>query len=166
MYGFALGTKDQIAEASYKGSGHSFGGGIRLAVPLWRSGWLAVNGRMARGGGTSDTVSEDGDPGRSVHSDQTVTVLGVLGSAGGSVHGWIGAQVPWSAAYILEPMGQEGISVSLPLTPVHPATAVIGATIISDKVGLPWRRSPRIRTSFEARVGGEMGAGIRTGLSF
>jgi len=166
VYGFAMGTKDKVAEASYKGSGRAYGGGIRLAVPLGRAAWLAVNGQMGRGQGTSDTVSEDGDPGRSADMEQSVSVLGVLGSAEGSGHGWLGIQVPIHETFTLEPLGREGLSVSLPLSPIYPASAVIGATLISERVGLPWGKSPRIRTSIEARVGGEMGVGFRTGLAF
>lgn len=166
VYGFAARTTDQIAEASYKGSGRIYGGGIRLAVPLGRAGWVAVNGQIGRGQGQSDTVSEDGDPGRFADVGQSVSVLGVLGSVEGGGHGWLGVQVPIQATYTLEPLGREGLSVSLPLSPIYPASAVIGATLISERVGLPWRNSPRIRTSIEARIGGEMGVGLRTGLAF
>ena len=166
VYGFALGTKDKVTEASYNGSGRSYGGGVRLAVPLGRAAWLAVNGRVGRGYGTSDIGSEDGDPGQSTDLEQSISVLGVLGSVGGSGHGWLGVQVPTHATFTLEPLGKEGHSVSLPLSPVYPASAVIGATLISDRVGLPWRKSPRVRTSFEARVGAEMGVSLRTGLAF
>ena len=166
VYGFVLGTKDTVSEASYNGTGRSYGGGIRLAVPLSPVAWLAVNGRLGHGSGTSDAVSEDGDPGRSSDLEQSISVLGVLGSGEGSGHGWLGVQVPIHNTFTLEPLGREGLSVSLPLSPVYPVSAVLGATLISNKVGLPWRKSPRIRTSIEARVGGEMAVALRTGLSF
>ncbi len=166
VYGFASRTNDEVAESSYKGIGQFIGGGIRLAVPLGRAGWLAVNGQMGRGQGTSEKVSEDGDPGRSANLEQSMSVLGVLGPVEGSGHCWLGVQLPIKSTYTLEPLGREGLSVRLPLSPVYPASAVVGATLISERLGLPWRKSPRIRTSVEARIGGEMGVGLRTGLAF
>jgi hypothetical protein len=63
------------------------------------------------------------------------------------------------------PLGDEGITLEVPLQPKRVVSGVLGATLMSDPIGVPWRVSPRFRTTAEARVGQENALHVSVGVS-
>ena len=78
----------------------------------------------------------------------------------------MGAQSAWSWSHDVWPMGDQGVIVEIPLKSRRPVSGVVGGTLISDPVGIPWLVSPRIRVTAEGRAGQENAVSVSTGLAY
>jgi hypothetical protein len=47
-----------------------------------------------------------------------------------------------------------------------PINGVVGAVLMSDRIGTPWGRSPRLRTVIEARIGADVALSVAAGLAY
>jgi hypothetical protein len=166
VYGLAVRAKDDLKEAHFEGRTQVFGGGLRLALPIQQSIWIATVGEMRFGQSESVQSERLTDPPKGQEHIHTASVLTVFGDPNNGGHMWLGVQGAWKWEHIVEPMGQEGVTVDIALGPRWPVSGVFGATVLSDTVGLPWRTSPRLRASIEGRVGQENGLRVATGMAF
>lgn len=151
--------QDQIQAADYKGRSQAWGAGVKAAVPVTASVWLAADIRLDEGDGQSVLADEDPDPELTTYRLSTASVLGVWGDSarGGAV--WLGAQSSWMWDHHVWPLGTEDsqISLDVPLAPRLPVSGVLGMSLSSDPVGLPWRTSTRLSVGLEGRAGQETG---------
>jgi hypothetical protein len=63
-------------------------------------------------------------------------------------------------------MGDSKGSLTLSMKPKYPMNGVIGAILISDRIGSPWGWSPRLRTSIEMSLGYDNALTVSTGFGF
>jgi hypothetical protein len=145
--------------------------GVEIGAALFRGVGLSASASRAR-----DTIDEASYKGVSTIYEGTLHLAASLyrsfGLAvevqdpgnGGLL--WFGAEAFSESERMLRPMGVEGVSVDLPLVPAIPGSAVVGARLVSQRVGTPWGHSPRLRTSIEARVGADMGVSLGLGAAW
>jgi len=157
-------ARDSVEEASYKGASTLYGGAMHLAASLHRSLGFAVEARMANGAGTVNQSIPD--PGTSVESEHSIALFGTAGDPANGGLLWLGAEALFQSERMLRPMGTEGVSVDLPMVPALPGSVILGATLFSGRVGSPWGRSPRLRTSVEARIGADTGVSLGLGAAW
>ena len=165
LYGVAVRESDTIREAQYEGRMGTYGGGLRLAVPIKPSFWIASTTDMRWGSSESKQADRVNDPAIAKEKKYATSLLGVVGDPNAGGHLWLGAQTAWGWEHTVQPLGSEGLTLSVPLEPKVPMSGVLGATVLSDVVGAPWRNGPRIRVSVEGRAGQELGFRVTTGVS-
>ncbi len=152
-------AEDRIRAADYRGRAQTWAAGIRTAVPLGPSLWLAANARMDRGEGVSLHADEEPDPETAEFRIYSGTLLGVWGDGAEGVSVWAGGQSSWHWEHHVWPLGtsKDGVHLDVPLSPEWPVSGVVGFGVTSDPVGLPWRTSSRLTVALEGRVGQEVG---------
>ena len=165
LYGKAGRISESIQELQYEGLGFGYGGGIRVALPLHSSFWIAGDANALIGSSKSTRAEQTPDPKHGDFAIYSGTLLLVAGSPARGGHLWIGPQTAWSWTHTVWPLGDEGITIEVPLKPKRTLSGVLGATLISEPVGVPWRVSPRFRTTAEARAGQEMALHVSVGMA-
>lgn len=165
LYGQVGRVTESIEELQYEGSGLGYGGGLRLAVPVHSAVWIAGNVHGSFGNTKSTRASQTPDPKHAEYAIYSGTLLLVAGGPSGGGHLWFGPQAAWSWTHMVWPLGDEGITLEVPLQPKRVVSGVLGATLMSDPIGVPWRVSPRFRTTAEARVGQENALHVSVGVS-
>ena len=165
VYATAVRESDTVREAHYEGRMGTYGGGIRLALPLQPSFWIASTTDMRWGSSQSKQAERVDDPALATERKYSTSLLAVLGEPNNGGHLWLGAQATWLWEHTLHPLGSEGVVLEVPLQPKTPVSGVLGGTVMSDVIGAPWREAPRIRVSVEARAGQELGFRVTTGLT-
>lgn len=165
LYGQIGQVTESIDELQYEGTGLEYGGGLRLAVPVHPSIWIAGNVHGSFGKTKSTRASQTPDPKHAEYAIYSGTLLLVAGGPSGGGHLWFGPQAAWSWTHTAWPLGDEGITLEVPLQPKRVVSGVLGATLMSDPIGVPWRASPRFRTTAEARVGQENALHVSVGVS-
>ncbi len=166
LYGVVGRHSDNIDEAKYEGSIGTVGGGVRLAVPLGVSTWVAATTDLRFGDSKSKQANRLSDPPIASESIYSSSVLLVLGDPANGGHLWFGPQAAWFWRHTLQPLGEEGVTVDVPLEPRVPVGGVFGGILTSDGIASPWRKTPLLRVSAEVRVGQETGVRVATGVSF
>ena len=165
LYGAAVRESDTVREAHYEGRMGTYGGGLRLAIPLKPSFWIASTTDMRWGFSESKQSERVNDPAVAKEKKYSTSLLTVFGDPSAGGHLWFGAQTAWIWDHTLHPLGSEGVAVEVPLEPKMPLSGVLGGTVLSDVIGAPWRNGPRIRVSVEGRAGQEFGFRVTTGVS-
>ena len=166
IYGLVVRAKDELKEANFEGRTQVYGGGVRLALPVYRSLWVAGVGEVRFGQSESVQSERLNDPPRAEERIHTASILAVVGDPSNGGHLWLGAQGAWEWKHTVAPMGDDGVTVDIPLGPRVPVSGVLGGMVLSDPLGLPWRKSLRLRASIEGRIGQENGMRVVTGLAF
>ena len=166
LYAFSSWNSDVVAEARLVSHVNLLGGGMRLGLPLGQRAWLAADCRLSFGTGLSDETLQVTDPASVDERIGTASVLGVWGHPDDGGHLWLGLQAPWMYTRDLQPLGASGVRVTMPMAPHVPVVFVVGGTLISERLGIPWGNSPRLRTTIEARLGQENALTVSTGLGF
>lgn len=159
-------TADAVDEASYKGRTTLTEVGGHAGLRVWGAFGLATQVRTSRGEGAVNLASEVQDPALSSERQTSASLLTTWGAPSQGGLFWIGAEGLVDAEYTLRPMGTEGVTVRLPLRPHMPVNGVVGAVLMSDRVGTPWGRSPRLRTVIEARIGADVALSVAAGLAY
>lgn len=159
--------QDQIQAADYRGASQVRAAGVRAAVPVTRSLWLATNVRVDDGSGRSVLAEEDPDPEINEYRIYSGTLLGVWGDAARGAAVWAGAQSSWKWDHHVWPMGtrKSEVHLDVPLSPDVPASGVVGCGLNSEPMGLPWRTSGRFSVAVEGRAGQEFGVSAWVGMA-
>jgi hypothetical protein len=159
--------KDQIQAAGYKGESKVWAAGVRAAVPVSQSFWIAANTRVDDGQGQGVVVADDADPEINTYRIYSGALLGVWGDSARGASMWLGAQSSWQWDHHVWPLGTRTgeVRLDVPLSPDIPASGVIGFGLNSDPMGLPWRKSGRISVAIEGRAGQELGVSGWVGVA-
>jgi hypothetical protein len=157
--------QDQVPAADYRGRSRIWAAGLKTALPVSRTLWLAASARLDVGEGESLLADDEPDPELSAHRVGTGALLGVWGDSSGAL--WLGAQSSWQWKHSLWPLGTRSDEVELfvPLSPELPVSGVLGFGLSSEPLGLPWRRTGRVSVGLEGRAGQELGASAWIGLA-
>ncbi len=167
LYGELGLGQDRIRAADYRGNTRAWAAGLRAAVPLSTSLWIAGNVRMDRGQGESQHQEEEEDPETSEYRIYSGTLLGVWGDRTDGASLWVGGQSSWEWEHRVWPLGtsSEGVRLEVPLRPDLPASGVVGCGFTSEPLGLPWRATSLLTVAIEGRAGQELGVSGWIGLA-
>jgi hypothetical protein len=155
IYGELGKETGSIRAAEYQGRSRTWAVGLRGAIPIAPSWWIAADGRFGFGDGVGLTNSAASDPEVERFRIHTASLLGVWGDPSKGADVWLGAQSAWYYEHSVWPLGQDkdDVVLELPMQPEIPVSGVLGGAFYSDPLGVPWRRTLRMNVGLEARIG-------------
>ena len=148
-------SQERVPEANYRGVGPSWGGGLRLSVPLPMNDWYlagqaALSWAWGEGGGL-DTGGVEAAWAQ-VHD---VSAAVAWGNPADGLSLWAGGETSWYWQHRVQPLGyvDNQAVLDLRLVPAAPGTLLVGASVTSQGLGTGWNRSTRISTGLTLRYG-------------
>lgn len=161
LYGDVARVIDRVEETDYEGMGLAWSAGGRGSLRLAGTIHGAVQLGFARGDTTSTGASGEG--GENSRDTLQAAVLLVLVPHDRSAFLYGGAQ----ATRLSMETTLTDLATTYTFQPESPASAVLGAELRSDHVGLPWSgRRNHLVAGLEGRAGGDLALSARMALTF
>ena len=149
VYGSAAKLKTSVDGVGYAGSGTGWELGVRGGLTLAGPWGLAADVRAGAG------ASEDGEGGETAVKTRAARLLGTVGAPGGGAMAWLGPDYQWGSSIDLAmpSTAVQGETLAYTIEPLRPVAVVLGGSLHSGAVGLPWRTSPRLSAGAELQAG-------------
>lgn len=169
VYGSFARVSSAVSSAGYSGTGTGWTLGARGALPITRALGVAAEAHLgaATSAGAHPTEA-DQQQSAAVITERSARLLATVGSPEGGAVGWGGAELAWGWRMDLDAPPSEGGSdpVSYTAESSRPMSGVLGGSLHSEPIGVPWRASPTLSAGAELRIGQIRSVGAWVGLGF
>lgn len=169
LYGGFGRVNDSVATAGYTGTGTGWTLGARGAIPVYGKLGIAADFHLGTANTEGEHVTEsDQQQSAAVIRERAARLLATVGEPEAGAVGWAGAELAWGWSMDLTAPPTEGgaDSVSYAVEPTGPASFVVGGSLHSEPIGVPWRPSPTLSAGAELRFGQIRSVGAWVGLGF
>lgn len=160
-------VNSSVEGAAFSGSGRAWTLGARGALPVYKGLGLAADVHI--GSGTTEGAArgdQDLAPGDATVTERGARLLATVGAPSGGGMLWAGAELQWGWSMDLNAPADEatGLSTAYAVEAERPLSGVLGGSLHSEPIGLPWRLSPRLSAGAELSVGQIRSVGAWIGL--